>query len=122
MTARVAVLFGLSALIGYDLRAYHRRWVDDLNAQAELLGRTTAPALELDDARVAQENLSLLHPLHGIGSAALYSRSDKRENALATRILSPFPPIEYSPILSLSAAGPRPGCARRVALSIVVLE
>jgi hypothetical protein len=80
LTTLVAVLFALGAMIGYDLRAYHRGWVDDLNAQAELLGRTTAPALEFDDARVARENLSLLRLQPGIRSAALYSRSGKREN------------------------------------------
>ena len=58
-TTLVAVLFALGAMIGYDLRAYHRGWVDDLNAQAELLGRTTAPALEFDDARVARDPLQL---------------------------------------------------------------
>ncbi|HET6599263.1 MAG TPA: ATP-binding protein, partial [Burkholderiaceae bacterium] len=72
-TTLVAVLFALGAMIGYDLRAYHSGWVDDLNAQAELLGRTSAPALEFDDARVARENLSLLRLQSRIRSAALYS-------------------------------------------------
>ena len=73
LTTLVAVLFALGAMIGYDLRAYHSGWVDDLNAQAELLGRTSAPALEFDDARVARDNLSLLRLQPRIRSAALYS-------------------------------------------------
>jgi hypothetical protein len=59
LTTLVAVVVALGAMIAYDLRAYHRGWVDDLSAQAELLGRTSAPALEFDDPRVARENLSL---------------------------------------------------------------
>ena len=75
LTTLVAVLFALGAMIGYDLRAYHSGWVDDLNAQAELLGRTSAPALEFDDVRVARENLSLLRLQSRVRSAALYSAS-----------------------------------------------
>jgi signal transduction histidine kinase/DNA-binding NarL/FixJ family response regulator/HPt (histidine-containing phosphotransfer) domain-containing protein len=73
VTTLVAVVVALGAMIGYDLRAYHRDWVADLSAQAELLGRTSAPALEFDDARVARENLSLLRLQPKIRAAAIYS-------------------------------------------------
>ena len=54
LTTLVTLLLALGAMIAYDLRAYHQDWVDDLQAQAELVGRASAPALEFDDARVAQ--------------------------------------------------------------------
>ncbi|HSI60921.1 MAG TPA: ATP-binding protein [Ideonella sp.] len=73
LTTLVAVVVALGAMIAYDLRAYHRGWVDDLNAQAELLGRTTVPALEFDDARVARENLNLLRLQPRIRAAAVYA-------------------------------------------------
>ncbi|HJW12829.1 MAG TPA: ATP-binding protein, partial [Albitalea sp.] len=73
LTTLVAVVVALGAMIAYDLRAYHRGWVDDLNAQAELLGRTTAPAMEFDDVRVARENLNLLRLQPRIRAAAIYS-------------------------------------------------
>jgi hypothetical protein len=74
-TTLVAVVVALAAMIGYDLLAYHRGWVGDLSAQAELLGRTSAPALEFDDARVARENLSLLRLQPNILAAAIYTTS-----------------------------------------------
>ena len=75
LTTLVAVVVALGAMIAYDLRAYHRGWVDDLTAQAELLGRTTAAALEFDDARVARENLSLLRLQPRIRAAVVYSKN-----------------------------------------------
>ena len=75
LTTLVAVVVALGAMIAYDLRAYHKGWVNDLSAQAELLGRTTAPALEFDDARVARENLALLRLQPGIRAAAVYAAS-----------------------------------------------
>lgn len=59
-TTLVTLIVALSAMIAYDLRAYHRSWIAELNAQAELLSRTTTPALSFNDTRTAQENLRLL--------------------------------------------------------------
>lgn len=72
LTTLVALFVALGAMVTYDLRAYHEGWVSDLQAQAELIGRSTAPALEFDDARVAQENLSLLRLQPRIHAAAVY--------------------------------------------------
>ncbi len=74
LTALVAVLVALAAMVAYDLRAYHQGWVSDLQAQAELLGRSSAPALEFDDAHVARENLALLRLQPKIHAAAIYGR------------------------------------------------
>jgi signal transduction histidine kinase len=73
LTALVAVLVALGAMLAYDLHAYHRGWVDDVNTQAEMLGRSSAPALAFDDARVARENLAVLRFQPKIRAAAIYS-------------------------------------------------
>jgi signal transduction histidine kinase len=73
LTTLVALIVALAAMIAYDLRAYHRALVSDMTTQAELLGRTTAPALAFDDARVAKENLGLLRFRPLVSSAAIYN-------------------------------------------------
>lgn len=72
LTALVALLVALGAMVVYDLRAYHEGWVADLKAQAELLGHSTAPALEFDDVKVASENLALLRLQPRVRAAAIY--------------------------------------------------
>jgi len=73
----VAVLVAVAAMVAYDLRLYHRSWIADLTTQAELLGRTTAPALAFDDARVAKENLDLLRYRPKMRAAAIYNAKGK---------------------------------------------
>ena len=73
LTALAALIVALGAVIGYDLRAYHRTLVSDLTTQAELLGRTTATALTFDDPKVAAENLSVLRFRPAVSAAALYN-------------------------------------------------
>lgn len=73
LTTLVALLVALAAMVGYDLRAYHRAAMADIGAQADLVGRTSAPALSFDDARVASENLGLLRARANLRAAALYS-------------------------------------------------
>ncbi|RZL35537.1 MAG: response regulator [Rubrivivax sp.] len=72
LTSLVALLVALGAMVAYDLHAYHEGWVADLESQAELLGRSTAPALEFDDHKVASENLALLRLQPRIRAAAIY--------------------------------------------------
>jgi methyl-accepting chemotaxis protein len=72
-TTLVALVVALGAMIAYDLRSYHRGWVDDISAQAELLGRTTAPALTFDDVRVARDNLAVLRFQPKVRAAAIYN-------------------------------------------------
>ncbi|TAK40825.1 MAG: HAMP domain-containing protein [Betaproteobacteria bacterium] len=68
-----ALLVAIVAMVGYDLRLYHKSWIADLTTQAELLGRTSGPALAFDDARVAQENLELLRYRPKVRAAAIYN-------------------------------------------------
>src|SRR5467141_2343866 len=73
VTTLVALIVALAAIVGYDLSAYHRILVSDMTTQAELLGRTIAPALALEDVKVAKENLGLLRFRPLVSSAAIYN-------------------------------------------------
>src|SRR5437773_9037988 len=73
VTTLVSLIVALAAMIAYDLSAYHRILVSDMTTQAELIGRTTAPALAFDDAKVAKENLSLLRFRPLVSAAAIYN-------------------------------------------------
>ncbi|RZL02960.1 MAG: response regulator [Rubrivivax sp.] len=72
LSTLAALVVALGAMIIYDLRAYHRSWVNDVTAQAELLARTSAPALNFDDRRVATENLATLRFQPKVQAAAIY--------------------------------------------------
>jgi len=72
LTTLAALVVALGAMVTYDLRTYHRTWVDDMSAQAELVGRTTAPSLALGDQRVARDNLSTLRFQPKVRAAAIY--------------------------------------------------
>ncbi len=95
LTTLVALFVALGAMVTYDLRAYHAGWVSDLQSQAELIGRSTAPALEFDDARVAQENLSLLRLQPRIHAAAVYGVSG--ESFAAYTASGAAPPARAEP-------------------------
>ena len=59
-TAVVALLVTATAMIIYEARTYHETWINDLVTQAEIIGKTSAPALSFDDPKAARENLSVL--------------------------------------------------------------
>ncbi|HEY8877151.1 MAG TPA: ATP-binding protein [Roseateles sp.] len=93
LTSLVVLLVALGAMAAYDLRAYHKGWVADLNAQAELLGHATAPALEFDDVKVASENLALLRLQPRVRAAAIYGPQGERfasYSAAGTDVGSPI--------------------------------
>jgi signal transduction histidine kinase len=73
LTTVVALFVALTAMIVYDLRAYHQGWIADITAQAELLGRTTAPALNFNDPKAAKEDLELLRFRSNVRAAAVYN-------------------------------------------------
>ncbi|TMH93511.1 MAG: hybrid sensor histidine kinase/response regulator, partial [Betaproteobacteria bacterium] len=72
VTTLTALLVAIAVMVGFDLRTYRQSLISDMTTQADLLGRTTAPALTFDDPRVAQENLELLHYRPQIRAAAIY--------------------------------------------------
>ncbi len=75
LAATVAAL-ALTALglVIYDLRVYEKQWTDDLNTQAEILARASAPALAFDDRRTATTDLTLMKVRPRVLGAALYTR------------------------------------------------
>jgi two-component system, sensor histidine kinase len=81
VTTFAALLVSAGAMLWYDVRSYQRSWIDDLVTQADLMARTTAPALAFNDPKTAQENLALLRTRPQILSAAIYA---PREELFAT--------------------------------------
>jgi signal transduction histidine kinase/ActR/RegA family two-component response regulator len=72
-TAIVALLVTATAMIVYEARTYHQTWVDDLVTQAEIIGKTSAPALSFDDPKAARENLAVLRLRPLVTAAAIYT-------------------------------------------------
>jgi signal transduction histidine kinase len=87
------VLVAIAAMVAYDLRAYHTSWVADVTTQAELLGRTSAPALAFDDARVARENLELLRYRPEVRAAAIYDARGKLFASFSPAAGTQFPAL-----------------------------
>ncbi|MCE4537296.1 ATP-binding protein [Pelomonas sp. P7] len=97
LTTLAALLVALGAMVAYDLHAYHKGWVSDLRAQAELLGRSTAPALEFDDTHVASENLALLRLQSKIRMAAIYGPQGDMFASYAAPGVEARPPASAGP-------------------------
>jgi signal transduction histidine kinase/CheY-like chemotaxis protein len=68
----VALALALGATIVYDLQTWHRGWVADLQAQAELLGHASADDLATGDPRGAQQALAMLRLQPRMRNAAIY--------------------------------------------------
>ncbi|HEY2345991.1 MAG TPA: ATP-binding protein [Xanthomonadaceae bacterium] len=73
LTTLAALVVALVAIVVYDLRIYRRNWEADLSTQAELLGRTAAPAVAFDDPKAAGEDLDLLRLRPRVQVAAIYT-------------------------------------------------
>ena len=69
-----ALLLSAAGLVVYDLRAYERLWTDDLTTTAEVLARSSAPALAFNDRRTAAGDLSVLKARNRVVAAAIYTR------------------------------------------------
>ncbi|MGH8721744.1 MAG: CHASE sensor domain-containing protein, partial [Burkholderiales bacterium] len=93
LSTLAAVLVAIAAMVAYDLRLYHTGWITDVTTQAELLGRTSGPALAFDDARVARENLELLRFRGEIRAAAIYDAKGKLFARYSAAAGSEFPPL-----------------------------
>ena len=76
-TTLAALLVTGVSLVIYDLRAYREAGLDDLAAQADIVGRASAPALAFDDPKAAGEYLGLLGAKPAIAAAAIYSAKGK---------------------------------------------
>ena len=68
----VALALALGATIVYDLQTWHRGWIADVQAQAELLGHASADDLVAANPRGAQDALAMLRLQPRMRSAAIY--------------------------------------------------
>jgi signal transduction histidine kinase len=76
-TTLAALLVTGIALVIYDLRAYREAGFNDLQTQADILGRSSAAALAFDDPRTALENVRLLKAKPEVSAAAIYNAKGK---------------------------------------------
>jgi PAS domain S-box-containing protein len=72
-TTAAALLIAGGLMVFYDMQTFRDRWVNDLTAQADILGLATAPALEFEDPGSAREYLELLQVRPNVTSAAIYT-------------------------------------------------
>ncbi|HEX4599723.1 MAG TPA: ATP-binding protein [Burkholderiaceae bacterium] len=100
-TTLVALAVALGAMIVYDLRLYRGKAVGELETQAELLGRTSAPALQFDDPKAAQENVQLLRLRPEIQAAAIY---DARGAIFAKYLSTKAPDLPFPKLPEASDA------------------
>src|SRR2546422_6715311 len=91
LTTLTALLVAIAVMVGFDLRNYRQSLISDMTTQADLLGRTTAPALTFDDPRVAQENLELLRYRPQIRAAASYNARGKIFASYSSKAGPEFP-------------------------------
>ncbi|HEX6928336.1 MAG TPA: ATP-binding protein [Gammaproteobacteria bacterium] len=68
-----ALLIAGTLMVVYELQNYRERTIQDMTAQAELMGFASTPALQFSDQRLAASNLALLRTRPGILAAAIYS-------------------------------------------------
>jgi signal transduction histidine kinase/ActR/RegA family two-component response regulator len=85
VTTFMALLVSALAMLAYDIRNFRTHWVDDLATQADILARTSAPAIQFDDPKAANVTLELLKTRPSILAAAIYLPDGK----LYARYLGP---------------------------------
>jgi signal transduction histidine kinase len=71
-TTFAALLVAAIALVIYEAKTYREMWVADLTTQAEILARSTAPALAFEDPKTASANLATLQAREPVEVAAIY--------------------------------------------------
>ncbi|WP_332876402.1 hybrid sensor histidine kinase/response regulator [Massilia sp. S19_KUP03_FR1] len=84
-TTLAALLAASVAMLLVDMRMFQRYWIDDLSTQADIMATVTAPALAFNDARAAQQSLSVLRVRPQILGAAIYNASGTRFATYANR-------------------------------------
>jgi signal transduction histidine kinase/CheY-like chemotaxis protein len=76
-TTFMALLISGVAMLLYDVHAYRNDALRDLVTQADILGRSSAPALQFNDPATARGNLQLLRVRPNIVEAAIYAGDGK---------------------------------------------
>jgi signal transduction histidine kinase/ActR/RegA family two-component response regulator len=73
VTTFVALLVSAGALLTYEARNYREFLLSDVTTQAEILARTTAPAVAFNDAASAEATLAMMSMRPMIAAAAVYT-------------------------------------------------
>jgi signal transduction histidine kinase/HAMP domain-containing protein len=73
VTATLALLISGASMVFYELQNFRQTWVNDLSAQADVVGLAAAPALQFEDPAAAHDYLALLQAKPNIKSAAIYT-------------------------------------------------
>src|SRR5690606_26318946 len=73
VTTMLALLISGASMVIYELKNFRNTWVNDLSAQADVIGLAAAPALQFQDPRAAHDYLALLQAKPNINSAAIYT-------------------------------------------------
>jgi two-component system, sensor histidine kinase len=76
-TTFMALLISGIAMLLYDVHAYRNDALRDLVIQADIIGRSSAPALQFNDPATARGNLQLLRVRPNITEAAIYTGDGK---------------------------------------------
>jgi signal transduction histidine kinase len=90
-----ALALSALGLVIYDLRVYEKQSTDDLNLQAEILARASAPALSFNDRQTATNDLKLIRVRPGVLSAALYTQQGE---LFATYVKPGYEPPPFPPM------------------------
>ena len=100
-----ALALALGATIVYDLRTWHHGWVDEVQAQAELVGHASADDLATNDPRGAQQALAMLRLQPRMRSAAVYDPQGRLFASWRNEGAAP-PPATLQPATPVDADAP----------------
>ena len=73
VTTFVALLVSAMALLSYEARGYREFLLSDVTTQADILARTSAPALAFNDKEAAAATLAMMSSRPVIDAAAIYT-------------------------------------------------
>jgi two-component system, sensor histidine kinase len=93
----LALILSAVALVIYDLQSYEQQATRDMQAQADVLARATAPALAFNDEKAAEKDLSVMQVRPKVIAAALY----KPDGTLFATYMRPganIPPFPARPL------------------------
>lgn len=77
LTTVLALLVAGTLIVVQEASSYRERIIQDMTAQARLIGFASTPALQFNDRNLAKNNLELLKTRPGILAASIYSPSGK---------------------------------------------
>ncbi|HTE39955.1 MAG TPA: ATP-binding protein [Steroidobacteraceae bacterium] len=105
-TSATALLLAGIAMLAHDVLIYRQTWATDLNTEAAILARSTAPALAFDDRPTTQRNLSALQAREAILAVGVY---DSRGALYAQfqRVGTPSAPAQLPDLIGTRIAGER---------------